>query len=358
MAAPTYRAGTAPVAGGSTTSPAGTAIGDLVVIYTFERLGAGTATTLTTDTGNNYVEIRNHFHNDGSTDGSLAVAYKIATAGGAQAYTAFTSSTGVPVWWTGCFVVQTGTYSVATLPPSDGISQTNNALPNPPAVTGLSASRDYLVAAIAAWHISSATVTPTAPSGYGNLLHIAGAATAELASATLGVTGVTSEDPGTFGDDVAPSGSAIITLAISNPLTPTKGRVSWAEAEAPFKATRGRVSWAEAETPFKATRGRISWAEVETPLVPTKGRISWAEAETPDLDESTPTRGLVSWAELEAPEPPTPTRGLVSWAEMETPFVATRGRISWAEFSPPSEGGPDNSRRRSRYCFRFSYRSQ
>src|SRR5688572_19411031 len=97
MAAPTIRGQTAAVAGLTATSPSGTAIGDLVVVYTFERLGAGTATTLTKHSSMD-AEIVNHFHNDGSTDGSLAAAYKVATSSGANSYQGFTSSVGTETW--------------------------------------------------------------------------------------------------------------------------------------------------------------------------------------------------------------------------------------------------------------------
>lgn len=215
MAAPTIRGQTAAVAGLSATSPSGTAVDDLVVVYTFERLGAGSGSTLTTDTGSGYVEIRNFFHNDGATDGTLAVAYKVATQSGAQSYQAFTSSVGTDTW-TGLLVLQTSTYDVGSLPPSNASTQTNNAVPNPPQVTGLNSATDYLVAAISAWHLgSSATVTPTAPSTYTNLVHISGSATAELACASKAISGATSEDPAAYGDDVAPNGTCSITVAFA-----------------------------------------------------------------------------------------------------------------------------------------------
>lgn len=217
MTAPVVRGTTAPAAGGSVTSPAGTEIGDLVVVYTWERLGAAAGSSLTVNSGAGFTQIRNHFHDDSSTDGALAAAYKVATAAGAQSYQGFTSSSGAPAWWTGCLVLQKGTFNVDSLPPSNGATQTNNALPNPPSVTSLDNTRDYLVVAIAGWHLgSSATVTPTAPTNYGNLVHVAGSANGELACATRAISAATSEDPGTFGDDVAPNGSAIITIAFIN----------------------------------------------------------------------------------------------------------------------------------------------
>ncbi len=330
MASPTIRGITAPVAGGAVTSPAGTQVGDLVVVFTFERLGAGSATTLTVDTGNNYVQIDNQFHNDSSTDGAFGVAYKVATQAGAQSYQGFTSSTGTPNWATGCIVFSAGTYNIADIKVAF-VSQTTNAVPNPPSVT-LGATHDWQVCTIAAWHLgSAATVTPTAPTNYINLNHIAGSDDIELAIATRALSAAASEDPGTFGDDVAPSGTATFTVGIPNPLV-TRGRISFSELEAPFVATRGRVSYAELETPLVGTRGRISFSEFETPITPTRGRISWAEQETP-APPGDPTRGQISFAELETPL--VGTRGRISWAEVELPLTPTRGRLSFVEFEVP-----------------------
>lgn len=119
-------------------------------------------------------------------------------------------------------------------------------------------------------------------------------------------------------------------------ISPTRGLISWAEAEAPFQATRGRVSFAELEAPFALTRGLISWAEQEAPSPPadpTRGLISWVEFEAPDLQ---PTRGLVSWAEFETVL--APTRGRVSFGELEVSLVSTRGLLAWAELETPNVG--------------------
>lgn len=217
MASPSIRGQTAPVSGGTTTSPAGTQVGDLVIVYTFERLGAAAGTTLTHNSGAGFSNIRNHFHDDSSTDGALGVAYKVATQAGAQSYQGFTTSTGSPVWWTGCTVLTVGTFDTGTIV-SAGVSQTNNAVPNPPSATGLTSAREYLVLAIAAWHLgSSVTNAATAPTNYTNLVQLAGSATADLACSSRAITGATSEDPGTYGDDQAPNGTCSITVAIASP---------------------------------------------------------------------------------------------------------------------------------------------
>lgn len=216
MADPVRRGGTAAVSGLTTSSPSSTAVGDLVVVFTFERLGVGSASTLTLHSSMQR-ELCNHFHNDGSTDGSLGVACKIATAAGTQSYQGFTSSDGTATW-TGCEVVQFGTYDqiLANIKVATPATQTTNAVPNPPQVSSLDSARAHYVAAIAAWHLgSAATVTPTVPSSYSNLTHISGSATAELAcSSRILASGASSEDPGTYGDDVAPNGTCSFTLAV------------------------------------------------------------------------------------------------------------------------------------------------
>jgi hypothetical protein len=216
MAAPPIRGSTAPVSGLSTTSPAGTQVGDLVICATWERAGAGSPTH-TCQTGSGFVEINSHAHDDGSTDGRLSCAYKIATSGGANAYAAYTTG-GSGTVYTGCIVLSAGGYSIGTLPTSAADSSTNNSAPNPPQVTSLTG--DYLVLAMAGWHLgSAATVAVTAPTNYTETWEIAGSADVEFSLATRALTGLSAstEDPGAFGDDVAPNGCARMTIAIKAP---------------------------------------------------------------------------------------------------------------------------------------------
>lgn len=217
-ASPTVHGSTAAVAGLSTTSPSSTIIGDLVVVYTGERTGSGIPTH-TVDSGNGYVEIISQQLEDGTTDGRLSVAYKIATANGAQSYTAYSSSVGTETW-TGCLVVDKDTYDVDTLPPSAGTLGTGNQAPNPPQVTGLTAARFYLVICVAFWRFSSAlTNTVTVPSGFDARGDIAGSATADVACATDELTGATSIDPGAWADNQAPTGTCNVTIALLNDAT-------------------------------------------------------------------------------------------------------------------------------------------
>lgn len=222
MAAPTRRAGITPVAGLSVTSGVDTAIGDMVIVATWERAGAGVPThTLQA----NFVELFSQAHDDGSTDGRLSVAYKIATASGAQSYQAYTSSVGTETW-SGGIVVQVDTFSATATnkgpTASAGVSQTNNAVPNPPSVT-LGTSRDWLVIVFGGWHHStSATITPTAPTNYTNLIEVAGSTTGDLGIANRSLTAPASEDPGTFGDNIAPNGTAAVTIGIGSIVVTTR----------------------------------------------------------------------------------------------------------------------------------------
>src|SRR5688572_8152388 len=85
------RASTAATATNSPSSPASTEVGDCVIVVHWTRGGAGEPTH-TKQSG--FEEIRSHAHNDGSTDGRLSVAYKIATSSGANAYNTYVSNTG------------------------------------------------------------------------------------------------------------------------------------------------------------------------------------------------------------------------------------------------------------------------
>ncbi|HJR01825.1 MAG TPA: hypothetical protein VKA83_09350 [Methylomirabilota bacterium] len=212
MAAPSRRAETAPVAGLSTTSPAGTQVGDLVVVFTWERAGAGIPTH-TLQAG--FVEILSHSHNDGSTDGRLSVAGKIATAAGAASYQAYTSSVGTETW-TGCYVVQTGTFGLDAIEAAS-VTATGTGAPDPPNVT-LDSTRDWLVLAISAWHLTaSQTLTPTAPTNYTLRADVAGAATGDVAVSDRALTAAASENPGAYADNQTPNGTCSITVGIPNP---------------------------------------------------------------------------------------------------------------------------------------------
>jgi hypothetical protein len=291
MASPQRRGATAPAAGLTTTSPVGTQIGDLVIVFTFERLGSAVNTTLSLD-GSMDRQLCNFFHGDGSTDGALGVAVKVTTVAGAQSYQGFTSSTGSPNAVTGCEVLQAGTFDPEVLNILVGAptTSTNSSAPNPGAITSLDAGVEYLVITLAAWHLSSAaTVTVTAPTSYTNNQDVAGSDDIELAWASREVTGVTSEDPGAWGDDVTPNGTAVFTFAVSEPVA-NQANASIEESSDSLDASASVVaagidanaSLLEEDDSLEAS-GSIDQLEVEIL------RISWAQIEIPESTETTTT---------------------------------------------------------------------
>ncbi len=204
----TIRSSTVATATNAPTSGAGTIIGDCVLVFHWTR---GTAGVPTHTIQSGFTEVRSHSHDDGSTDGRLSVAYKIATVAGAQTYGAYTSSVGTD--YCGLVVLTKATYGAAGIGDTSASSTlTTNGVPNPPSI--VTPVADCLVFAIAAWHISAATVTVTEPSGYLEAWEMAGSQDSELSVATKTVATATTEDPGAFGDDVTPSGSVSMTFAV------------------------------------------------------------------------------------------------------------------------------------------------
>lgn len=211
MAAPVIRGSTAPAATTSPTSPATTSAGDLVIVVTWTRGGAGVPTH-TLQSG--FTEIRNHSHDDGSTDGRLSAACIEAVTPGATSYQAYTSS-GSDVW-SGIIVLEGGTFNDDLLLVDDvtnSVTQTNNAVPNPGSV--VTPVADCLVIVVAAWYLASAVdVTAGVPTGYAETWEVAGSQTSELCMGTKTVPTATTEDPAAFSDNVAPSGTCSLTFAI------------------------------------------------------------------------------------------------------------------------------------------------
>ena len=214
MAAPTVRARTAPATGMSATSNASTQIGDLVVLVSWERNASSTIPTFTLQ-GGGYVEILQQSYGlDGVNGGKLGIAYIVATAACAQSYTPYSSNTGGTAV-TAAVVYQVGTFSTTGIALASTSDTTDNVEPDSPSVT-LTNTTDYSALAIGAWHCTSRTIAPTAPTGYANLIEVAGAATLELAIADKAVTGSSSEDPSVWVDNIATglNGTAAATVAI------------------------------------------------------------------------------------------------------------------------------------------------
>ena len=229
-----------------------------------------------------------------------------------------------------------------------------SASPDPPSLSPTGGAKDYLWLWVGGWEGEQTSPPASNPANY--TLNVVGAdsgaggavaTNCRVAGAARQLNAAT-EDPGVWTISVSDDWTAtVVAIPPTAPLSPTRGRVSWAEAEAPFVSTRGRISWGEGEVPLAPTRGLMSFAEGETPFAPTRGLISWGEQEVPSV--LSPTRGLVSWAEAETPfvatrgrvswveaeAPLAPTRGRMAWTEMEVPFVGTRGQVSWAEEELP-----------------------
>jgi hypothetical protein len=195
---------TAPVSGVSATSDASTNVGDLVVVTTWSAMNNGVPTH-TLQTGFTQI-VSNSLDDTGATDGRLSVAYKVATAAGAQAYSAYTSNGTNNV--TGINVLRAGTYDLSNIV-SAGATTNNTVAPDPPAIT-LNGSMTVL--AIAGWNLTaSSTVAVGAPAnGFAKQYEVAGASTTELGAAVG-----TAANPGGFTDDTGNvTGTVSVTIGI------------------------------------------------------------------------------------------------------------------------------------------------
>jgi hypothetical protein len=321
--------------GGLASTPAA---GDLVIVTAVTGSAAGNpAMAVTTPTG--YTALGQLNQSAVTADTSMNVSYKIM--GG-------TPDTAVTIPGTGnnafgeAYTIQVFRGVDATTPmDTTAISAggTGTGRPNPGSITPVTAGAWVVICGGGA---AGTGANYTAPANFTtDFLTTFGTDTTDAMVGSGYWSGWTSGavDPAVYtgGTTGANDSWTAYTLALRPiVLTPTRGRISYAEAEAPFVATRGRISYAEVEAPFVPTRGRNSFAELETPdLVvadPTRGQISYAELETPFVG----ARGRISFAEVELPI--TPTRGRISFAEFENPALATRGRVSYTELEIPFLG--------------------
>ena len=136
MAAPVVKNFTQAVIGTSVSSPSDTAIGDLVICFVWSQ---GTdSTTLTHAIQSTFTTIRSHAHEDGTTDGRLSVACKIATAIGTQTYTPYTITNATANQTAIACITVTG---ADTTDPASWIqgssTNTGNQAPDPPSLAGL-----------------------------------------------------------------------------------------------------------------------------------------------------------------------------------------------------------------------------
>lgn len=233
---PVRRGFTAPAvnANGAATSPASTQVGDLVMIGVWSQ-GTAIPTHAIQGGGATYQEIRSHSHNDGTTDGRLSLAVIVATSGGAVSYQPYAVS-GATAGQTiaGIVVLEAATYdAVLANWIHNSVTQTTNAVPNPASVAGLTG--DFQVQAWAAWHVTTAASTATTPPA--NYTEVtegpSGSHVTHMSIAARDLAGLSAatEDPGAFGDNVTPNGTASITVAIPGfALTEITGTMATASA--------------------------------------------------------------------------------------------------------------------------------
>lgn len=235
MAAPSLRGVTNPaITTGAIDSPSATVAGDLVICYLWSQ--GGDSATLTHTLQSGFAQWLNFAHNDGTDDGRLSIAVTVAATGGVQSYTPFTIANATASQTCGGIVVLAGgSYdsAIATSLPAANISAASgltNGAPNSPQIaptTGL----DYLFQSVATWHVTTAAATvATAPASYtiraqnSNASHVTHLAIADRTMLALAAA----ENPGSFGDNIAPNGTVAVTIAIpgsvfTGTLTATEG---------------------------------------------------------------------------------------------------------------------------------------
>lgn len=229
MAAPAVRAVGNPVEINDTTvlagtSPAGTQVGDLVIVLVQTYSNSGTTPTHTLQPG--FTEIYSVTIVDGSNRFVQSAAYKVATVAGAQSYQPYQGGGHAGNdSLVGFLVISAGTFDAAN--PLAGTptttSSTTSSPPDSPAITTTVA--EALVAAVGGWYYggSDTTTTVTNPAGYTARLSVPGAEPAELAVATLEKAVAGAEDPGAWADNTSPLCTAAATFAISPPVAALGG---------------------------------------------------------------------------------------------------------------------------------------
>lgn len=333
MTTPVLRGSTAPLPGRpdgtpfgqntlQATSPDSTLVGDLVLLVSWHGTAPATGSVLTLRSGEDWTQLFNFFHDDGSNDGSFAAAWKIATQAGAQVYQAFNTTSPSTDCRTALRIYSVGTFDTSSMPFATPVTFTDgNVSPDPGNISSLVSTRDYLIEAIGGWWHSNGTVNciPGAPSGYGSLISTTDPGWLELAIANKAVAGVTSENPGVFTDNVDS--------------TNTHGSVSGAIAilGAPGNVRRAIITQGELETPDPAPprRAIVTQAELEVPNKKFPETLtyifnrSWNRYKFQSID----------------PQPVTPRRAIITQAELETPDLTRRAIVSHGELEVPETGG-------------------
>lgn len=259
---PTVRASTAPSATLSPTSPASTQVGDLVIVVTATVAAAGVPTH-TVQTGDGFTEIRSHSHDDGSTDGRVSIACKVAASSGANTYTAYSVSGGTSNHSL-IIVITAGTYdtTLANIL-SNSITATGTGPPDPPALQPTRSQSLFLIGGF--WHygVTSTATTITEPSGYTTVTSYAASAVCELcvSQRTAAPTSGVSENPAAYADSATPNGTVAFSLviygqAISMPTTVASFALTGTAAELTAARTLAAAAGSFALTGVSAVVGR------------------------------------------------------------------------------------------------------
>lgn len=351
MTTPVLRGSTAPLPGRpdgtpygqntlQATSPDATLVGDLVLCVSWHGTPSATGSLLTLRSGEGWTQLFNYFHDDGTSDGAFAVAWKIATLAGAQVYQAFNTTSPATDCRTALRIYSVGTFDSSGILSATPVSFTDgNVAPDPGNVSGLNAARDYLIEAIGGWwHNQDLVVcTPGAPSGYGNLIDTSAGGWLELALANKAVSGVTSENPGVFTDNVSSTnnnGSVGGTIAILGAAgIARQAIVTQAELEVPEAPPQRRtiVTQTELEVPNKKLPDTLTFYF----------HRHWARyrVQSEDPQPETTRRAILTQAEFEVPE--LGRRGIISHVEMEVPFLTSNGvGIGFFRSRPPQDVEP------------------
>ena len=192
-----FRGLTAPTPTLSPTAPASTQVGDLVIVTTWSRrVTTNGVPGHALQTG--FTQIFSQSHDDGSNDGRLSVAYRVATTAGAQTYQAYNRTESNTTDFSGITVIRAGRFDPTNISGTSNNATGDNAAPDPPNLTGLGAPRS-LVLAVAAWHLSTAAnINATPPANFTELWEVGTSQVGEVSMAAA-LTTATSVNPGTFG---------------------------------------------------------------------------------------------------------------------------------------------------------------
>lgn len=242
MSTPTVRGTVAPATGNSSTSPAGTQVGDLVILILSHATAAGEDLTHTLQPG--YTEITSVFVDNGLNDLRTSVAYTVATVAGAQSYTPYSAANGTRN--TGMIVVNVSTFDIASLI----LNTTSSISSNPPVCPSLSGLiGDYLCVTHGSWNLGSATAntagTPSSPL-YTKQWELSGSSTNDQVLGTRSLVNQyeATVNSGNFSDTVATVFATTgISFAIRGPVTNRLGALNQTLGELTVTSTaEGPVS--------------------------------------------------------------------------------------------------------------------